>query len=722
VPSDFKPVPDSLRLAAIVEGSDDAIIGKDVSGTITSWNAAAERMFGYRADEVIGRSIRLVVPPHRQSDEDEVLSRIGRGERVQSFQTERCRRSGEIFDVSLTVSPIRAPGGAIIGASTIARDITERTRTEKALAAALVEQAELRRRLSTIIAASGSLLLSPRIDDVLTAIVNVARDVLPADAYALWRIDGDVWRVAASSGLSPYFVAITYPAGTPIDLVPNQLRIVTDGDAEWLSERQAAYGVEGIRSLMAVPLQVGSEIAASIVFYFRRLHAFTEVEQESAEGFGILASAVINTAQMYESQRRSRYEADFIAEATSLLASSLDFREALGRLAHRIVPQIADWCGFYLATDDEAELETVCVVADSGLEASHVEAFDREDPGEPQAPFSVQQVIRSGAAVLIGDWTRDTSQETVGIGRRNVAGLIGVSSVIAVPLVAHARTLGAFTLGTAMSGRAFGSDDLRFAQDLAYRVALSIDNSLSYEDARAANRLKDEFLANLSHELRTPLNAIVGYARMLRTGALPEERRSRAYEVLDNNAAALTQIVEDVLDISRIVTGKIRLHVEPVAVAPIVATSVETVRPGADAKGIRIDLPADGKAVVAGDRDRLLQVFWNLLSNAVKFTPNRGSITIGVRTGSGMCEVSVADSGIGIERHVLPHVFERFRQGDSRFSREHGGLGLGLAIARQIVELHGGTISAESEGPGKGALFRVCLPLVERDGHTDGAG
>jgi PAS domain S-box-containing protein len=716
VAPDFTPLPDSLRLAAIVEGSDDAILSKDVRGIIMSWNAAAERMFGYRADEVLGRSIRLIVPPSRQSEEDMVLSRVRRGERVEHFETERCRRNGDVFHVSLTVSPVRAADGQIIGASTIARDISGRKRTEEALAAALAEQADLRRRLSTIIAASGSLLLSPRIDDVLSAIVNVARDVMPADAYALWRIDGSVWRVAASAGLSRQFLAVTHPVPSGIDLPPDRLRVVTNADAGWLATRHAAYDVEDIRSMLVVPLHIGSEVSASIAFYHRSERVFTDVEQVSAEGFGKLASAVINTAQMYESQRRSRYEADFMAEATSLLASSLDFREALVRLAHRIVPQVADWCGFYLATEHDAEVETVCVVATAGLEAVEVEAFDREAHGE-DAASGVVHVIRSGAAVLVEDWARHAGREGAGGRRREVVDALGVSSTIVVPLVAHARTLGAFTLGTAISGRTFSSDDLRFVQDLAYRIALSIDNSLSYEAALAANRLKDEFLANLSHELRTPLNAIAGYARMLRTGSLPEERRERAFEVLDNNASALSQIVEDVLDISRIITGKIRLHVEPVVVMSVVVRSVETVRPAADAKGIRIDMPAaDGLATVAGDADRLQQVFWNLLSNAVKFTPNRGSIAIGLRVVADMCEVSFADSGIGIERHVLPHVFERFRQGDSRFSREHGGLGLGLSIARQIVELHGGTISAESEGPGLGAVFKVCLPLIQPDG------
>jgi signal transduction histidine kinase len=194
---------------------------------------------------------------------------------------------------------------------------------------------------------------------------------------------------------------------------------------------------------------------------------------------------------------------------------------------------------------------------------------------------------------------------------------------------------------------------------------------------------------------------------------MAEEKKARAYEVLDKNAGALTQIVEDVLDISRIVSGKIRLQLQPVPLAPIVIHSIETVQPGADAKGVQVAVETGPEALsVAGDADRLQQVFWNLLSNAVKFTPREGRIVVRVGRNNGLCEVVVSDDGAGIDAKFLPHIFERFRQGDSRYGREHGGLGLGLAIARQIVEMHGGTITAESAGLGQGATFRVSLPAL----------
>ena len=707
------PLIQALRLAAIVEGSDDAIISKDVNGIITSWNAAAQRMFGYTADEAVGQSIRIIIPYDRQSEEDMVLARIRSGERVEHFETERIRRGGERFDVSITVSPMRTPDGRIIGASKIARDISERKRSERALTAARAEQVELRRRLSTIIDASSALLESPRLDDVLPAVLVVARQVLPADATAVWRLHRNQWRVAASHDLSPAFTGnAVAPPGSETDWQSGDILAFESLDDPRLTEQRALYADESIVSILVLPLQSGLGMRAAIAFYYRTPRTFTSIERESVLGLGRLASSVIATAQMYDSQRRRRLESEFLAEAGTILTGSLDYHETLARLAARAVPQIADWCAFHLRSEPgESSLEQTALATLEAVDGATVQRFLRAAPGEPSEAFSVDEVVRTGVAVLIGQWD-ESNCVSCASERSDAASELGVVSVAIVPLVAHGRLLGALSLGSLNREATFGPAELRFAQDLAYRTALSIDALLSYEEARTANRLKDEFLANLSHELRTPLNAIVGYSQMLRRGAMPEEKKTRAYEVLDKNAGALTQIVEDVLDISRIISGKIRLQLQPVSLAPIVVHSIETVQPGADAKGVQVAVETDDHIPlsVAGDADRLQQVFWNLLSNAVKFTPSQGRILVRVGRNNGFCEVTVTDDGAGIDPMFLPHIFERFRQGDSRFGREHGGLGLGLAIARQIVEMHGGSISAESAGPGQGATFRVMLP------------
>jgi len=697
----------ALRLAAIVESSDDAIVSKDVNGIITSWNAAAERMFGWPAAEVIGRSIRLIIPPERQSEEDVVLSRIRRGERVEHFETVRCRRDGERFDVSITVSPIRRPDGMIIGASKIARDITERKRTERALLEARSEQADLRRRLTTIIDASGALLTSPRIDDVLPAILVVARQVLTSDGTAIWHRQQDEWRIAASHGLSAAFASSVLRAAGEAEL-GTLVAIESLADLPF-AQRKPAYEAEGIRSLLIVPLQTGPRLQASIAFYYRLPQQFGVVERESAAGLGRLASAVMATAHLYELQRRRRIESEFVAEVGAIFSASREYRTALQDVAARAVPRVCDWCAIHLY-DEDGELERVAIEGQG--DRAEFEQVLRAHADDGEEAFSIERVARTGEWVVLA---RVGAESCASCAPSRAAVLDRLSDValVCVPLVARTRTLGTLTLAWRTEGRLDTGPDVGFAQDLSLRMALSIDNALAYEEARDANRLKDEFLANLSHELRTPLNAIVGYAQMLKKNAMPEDRKTRAYDVLDKNAQALTQIVEDVLDISRIVTGKIRLTLRPVELDPIVQHSVETVQPGADAKGVAIVVSqtSDGRRV-AGDPDRLQQVFWNILTNAVKFTPRDGRIEVSVSCQDDTCEVVVRDNGAGIDRRFLPHIFERFRQGDSRYGREHGGLGLGLAIAKQIVELHGGTIAADSAGPGFGSTFRVLLPAL----------
>ena len=234
----------------------------------------------------------------------------------------------------------------------------------------------------------------------------------------------------------------------------------------------------------------------------------------------------------------------------------------------------------------------------------------------------------------------------------------------------------------------------------------------SQAQAESANRTKDEFLAVLSHELRTPINAVYGWARMLREGKATPAQTTRGLEIIERNAAAQVRLIEDLLDISRIVTGKMRLDVRLVDVALAIEGALDAVRHAAEAKEIRLESVLDPRAgPVAGDPDRLQQVVWNLLSNAIKFTPRRGRVQVRLARVGSHVEIVVADTGAGIDSGLLPYIFERFRQGDSTSTRTHGGLGLGLALVKHIVELHGGTVRAESGGEGAGATFTAALPV-----------
>ena len=250
------------------------------------------------------------------------------------------------------------------------------------------------------------------------------------------------------------------------------------------------------------------------------------------------------------------------------------------------------------------------------------------------------------------------------------------------------------------------------------RIEREREASLSREQAaraaaETANRAKDEFLATASHELRTPLNAILGWARILRFSKLDQDTFLKAAETIERNAKAQARLVEDLLDVSRIITGKLRLDVRPVDLAQLIAAALDSVRPAADAKGIRLEAEFEPQAVpMSGDRHRLQQIVWNLLSNAVKFTQQGGSVVISLHQNDSQIVITVTDTGTGINPDFLPHVFDRFRQADGTPTRPHGGLGLGLAIVRHLTELHGGTVQAFSSGEGQGAKFTVCFPAT----------
>jgi signal transduction histidine kinase/DNA-binding response OmpR family regulator len=293
------------------------------------------------------------------------------------------------------------------------------------------------------------------------------------------------------------------------------------------------------------------------------------------------------------------------------------------------------------------------------------------------------------------------------------SGHLPVRSYLAVPVKGRSGSvIGGLFFGHSAVDR-FTAHHERLAVGIAAWAAMALENASLYTSVQEASRLKDEFLASLSHELRTPLNAILGYARLLRSGMVPPDKQQKALDTIERNVTSLTQIVEDVLDVSRIVSGKIRLNVQTVDFPAIVRTAVDSIALAAEAKGLRVETVLDPNAgPISGDPERLQQVLWNLLSNAVKFTNRDGKVQVRLERVGSHVEVVVSDSGVGIAQEFLPHVFERFRQADAGITRERGGLGLGLSIARQLAEMHGGTIEASSGGVGTGATFRVKLPLM----------
>jgi len=481
-------------LGAVVQSSDDGIFSKNLSGILTSWNRGAEQIYGYRAEEVIGKHASMLAPPDHRADAENILQQIRRGLPVLPHDTIRLTKDGRRIVVSLTVSPVRDGGGQLIGASVIARDVTaqrqgsEERRRQRELLLKIVEHAPI---------------------GVAVASVPEFRFILANGTYtrSLGLPDGSLEGRTMVEAFPEPIVTTSRPI----------LEKAARGEALSLREYPATLGPERVET-------------------------------------------------WWNAEILPLYDANGQLEA--ILNLSQDVTESV--LARRRIEQLA---------------------------------------------ASAEERAREAEAA------RDA--------------------------------------------------------------------------AEAASRAKDEFLAVVSHELRTPLTTIVAWSQLLRRGALDEPTTARALEVIERNAKSQAQLIDDLLDVSRIIAGRMRLEVRPTDVLPVVEAALDAVRPAADAKGIRIDRVLDSHTgLVAGDGERLQQVVWNLLSNAIKFTPKGGKVQVRLARADSRVQLTVSDTGQGIDPDLLPYIFDRFWQADASTRRTHGGLGLGLAITRHLVELHGGTIRA----------------------------
>jgi PAS domain S-box-containing protein len=408
------------------------------------------------------------------------------------------------------------------------------------------------------------------------------------------------------------------------------------------------------------------------------------------------------------SRKRAEDSLRFLARVSEVVTASLDAQATLENAALAALEILGDLC-------------VIDVVEGAAIRRAVVKHVDPAMDGDarllqtyspsPELTFGSAAAIRSGRPEIVNDVPPAVLARRGDDEYRNLVARLKSKSYMVAPLIARSGTIGAVTVGSRDKQR-YDQADLDLASLFARRVALALENAQLHTAAVEANRAKDAFLATVSHELRTPMTATIGWVRMLTLGAVDKETMSLALDSIDRSTQAQARLIDDILDVSSIISGKFRLTVAPVDLRSVITNAIETLRPAATAKQIAITVHLDFTPLVDGDENRLQQIVWNLLSNAIKFVPRGGHIEVRLSRAENAARVIVSDDGPGIDQAFLPHVFERFRQADGGTGRAHGGLGLGLAIVRHLAELHGGQATAESDGLGKGATFTVELPLA----------
>jgi PAS domain S-box-containing protein len=811
---------DLARLAAIVESSNEAIISKDLTGQIKSWNNGAENLFGYTAEEMIGQSILRLIPPDRFDEEERVLHSIRRGEKINQYETVRQRKDGSLIEISLTVSPIRDATGQIIGASKIAYDITERKRAEERL-----RSSEERMQLAISVAKAATWEVDLVNDktywsdshftllgyeptpnrETTTAMWQTA--VLPEDledVFAEWeraerernqfhlehrivRADNGeiIWVNAAGrffynhEGRAVRFVGVFY------DITERKRR---EANLAFLNDMSEVFNrlTSADEIMQTVGAQVGAYLNISTCLFAVIDETRNEVLVESAwraagvqEVVGLYRLSEFVTEEFRQVARRGQIivinntqndaRIDAAAYAAYHIGSFVtvpfqqsgewrylltvnnatariwraDEIELIREITNRLFPRIERARAEAALQKSEAEFRQlanavpqIVFVANAEGKITYINEQWMEFSGltltQTSTPEILAEIIHpDDRERVFGAWTKafisGTPYEVEGRMRNHKSGEYRWFLMRSEP-TKDAR-------GNVVQWFGTSTDITASKVAEAERERLLVSEQTLRQQAEEANRLKDEFLATVSHELRTPLNHMLGWIVMLRGGRLAPDKAAEAMETIERNVRAQNRLVEDLLDVSRIISGKLRLELQPIIPAQVVESAAKSARPAAAAKGIELrmveselQMRAGGtamkqpyesndpnSAVFLGDPDRLQQIVWNLISNAIKFTPRGGRVQVSTERLDSHITITVSDTGEGIAPEFLPYVFDRFSQANSSLKRKHGGLGLGLAIVRHLVELHGGTVGVESAGIGQGATFTVALPLRNAD-------
>ncbi|UKP00138.1 PAS domain S-box protein [Nostoc sp. UHCC 0870] len=694
-----------------------------VDGKFLQVNPALCQLTGYTHDELMQMNFQDITHPDDLETDCHQVQRV-LAQEINSYSLEKryIHKNGSIVWVNLTSSAVWNDEGEVQYALGIVEDITDRKQAQAAQ--------------NFLVAASTTLAASLDYEVTLNNVANLAVPTL-ADwcTVDILQPDWSIKRVAiasnnpqkrqileeiqrrypvSSEGKHPFYEKLLQGESVFYAEFPDSLLVEMARDEAHLQLLQSL----GIRSLMVIPFYSHGQLFGVISFVIgESIRYYQPPDLALAEDIAHRAAIAIDNARLYQETQQAKQAAEIAASRIARLQSiTAAFSEALTpqQVADVVVNQGIAALG--------ASGGSVVLLGEGGKSLKIVEAIGypasvRENwssfPITAHVPIAV--AARTGEPIFLENIAAFVSQYPI---IADVPSLTGNCAFACIPLVVEQHTIGVLALSFATE-QIFAAEDQRYMLTLAQQCAQAIARAQLYEaeknaraSAESANRIKDEFLTVLSHELRTPLNPILGWAKLLRTRKYDEATITQALETIERNAKLQTQLIDDLLDVSRILRGKLNLNIRRVDLRATITAALETVRLAADAKSIHIHtLLDDHISQVMGDSDRLQQVVWNLLSNAVKFTPPGGQVEVRLEQVGVEAQIQVMDTGKGITPEFLPHVFEYFRQADSKTTRAEGGLGLGLAIVRHFVELHGGTVQAESPGLGQGATFTFRLPL-----------
>ncbi|MCC5655920.1 PAS domain S-box protein [Nostoc sp. XA010] len=688
-----------------------------LDGRFIQANPALCEITGYSHEELIQLNFQEITHPDDLEIDWENARRVLAKE-ISGYSLEKryIRKDGSIVWVNLTSSVVWDENGQPKYALGIIEDISERKRVETTQKF-LVEA-------STLLAAS--LDYEVTLESVANLAVPTLADWCIVDVFQKDWSSKQIAIAIADPAKQSILEEIRrrYPPKTKTKQLVEQLALGISIFYPQLSDYnfvQMAQNEEhlqllrslGIRSLMVIPVRSRGQLFGAISFFTAESgRQYQQTDLALAEDIARRAAIAIDNARLYQETERSVNRTILLQRITAAFSEALTPQQVADVVVNQGIAAL------------EATGGSVVLLTEGGTTLKVVQAI-----GYPQtlintwanfpitAPNQIAETVRTGQPVFL---------ENLAAMIARYPDLVDIVTVIAnnawasIPLVAEGKVIGALGFSFTI-GQIFNEEDRGFMLTLGQQCAQAIVRAQLYEaektaraQAETANRIKDEFLAVLSHELRTPLNPILGWAKLLRTRKFDEATRIRALETIERNAKLQTQLIGDLLDVSRILQGKVRLNLYAVDLKVAIAAALETVRLAAEAKSIEIKtVLSNDIGKVLGDGDRLQQVMWNLLSNAVKFTPTEGRVEVRLEQVGLEAQIQVIDTGKGIMLEFLPYVFDYFRQADAKTTRIFGGLGLGLAIVRHLVELHGGTVQADSLGEGKGATFTVRLPLLK---------